>query len=62
MRQKLEVEKCWKCGQNYNVIWTYYPTKLDDDRNSYYVCPYCKNVVNVHLQGNEDVSTSKINK
>lgn len=57
---KSEKEKCQKCGNWYIVDWILYPTKLDDKRDTFYNCPYCKNIINVYLKGNEDVETRKI--
>ena len=49
MRYKLEKKKCEKCGKDFQLKWIYYPTKLDEKRKSYFVCPYCGNITNVHI-------------
>ena len=38
----------------------YYPSIVDEKRESYYSCPYCGNSFSIHLRGNEDVETKKI--
>ena len=60
MQQKYEVHMCTKCGKNFRIKWIFYPTKLDDKRESYYNCPYCGNITRVYLKGNEDVETYKL--
>ena len=60
MQHKLEKKKCTKCGKEFELKWIYYPTKLDEKRESYYDCPYCGNITRVHLNGDEDVETYKI--
>lgn len=50
---------CSKCKNMFVLIHKYYPSRLDDKRESYYVCPYCGNETRIFLQGNEDVDTRK---
>ncbi len=55
------VKKCPKCNKEFKVTKVYYPTKIDDKRESYIDCPYCGYIVeNIRLLGDEDVPTSKI--
>jgi hypothetical protein len=42
------------------VIWKTLPTKMDDKRDTYYLCPYCNEKYDVHLLGNEEVDTERI--
>ncbi len=59
--QKFDV--CRKCGKKYIVEYTQYPSKVDDKREGYYICPYCKtdeSIVRVHLLGNEDIKSIPI--
>lgn len=50
---------CSKCRKEYRIVKIKYPSKLDEDRYSFYCCPYCGNDTEVYLRGNEDIETEK---
>ena len=58
---KEEIITCSKCEKNFILIHIEYPCKLEGKHESYYCCPYCNDATMVHLLGNEDVDTKKIN-
>lgn len=60
MREKNTLEKCLSCGNSFQKIMSYWPSKVDDKRNSFYECPYCNHAYSITLDKNEDVSTQKI--
>ena len=52
---------CKKCGKEFVLVIDKYPTYLEGrswDTN--YFCPYCGDDTEIHLPGNEDVRTEKI--
>lgn len=60
--QKNFKEVCKNCGKEYKVVFIKYPTKLEGRSwDTYYTCPYCKkDETDIHLSGDEDVRTEKI--
>lgn len=60
IKERREKQTCTACNKEFMVVWKTYPSKLDDKRDSYYHCPYCNEVYEVRLLGNEDVESEKI--
>ena len=61
IEKRKQKQTCSKCKKEFMLIWKTYPSKLDEKRDSYYICPYCDEKYDVRLLGNEDVDTEKIN-
>ena len=59
IKTKTEKTKCAKCGRNFEIVWTYYPCNMEGRHESYYTCPYCGEISNMILRGNEDVDSKK---
>ncbi len=60
--RETEVQTCKVCGEKYYVEHIYYPSKLDEKRKSFYMCPHCESqesAVMVSVLGDEDVDTVK---
>ena len=60
--RKHEVQTCPVCGGKFYIEYLYFPSNMDDDRDTFYYCPHCEaqgSCVIVHLRGNEEVSTVK---
>ena len=60
IKERREKHNCIVCKKDCMVVWITYPSKLDEKRDSYYLCPYCNEKYDVHLLGNEDVDSEKI--
>ena len=55
-----EKKNCVICKKDFNVVWTTFPSKMDDKRDGSYNCPYCNEEYKVRLLGNERVESEKI--
>lgn len=56
-----EIKLCPKCKKDFIVELITYPSNVDDKRESYISCPYCKAYVEkIKLRGNEDIKEIKI--
>lgn len=52
---------CKNCGKEFILVTEKYPTYLEGRSwDTFYTCPYCDVSENIHLPGNEDVKTRKI--
>lgn len=60
IKERRERQNCILCKKSFIVVWKTLPSKMDDKRDSYYLCPYCNKQYNVRLLGNEDVDTERI--
>ena len=54
-------QHCPYCDEYFTLYIESYPSKIDDKRESYFVCPYCNQLVGkIFLQGNEEVESYKL--
>lgn len=60
IKERRERQTCISCKKDFMVIWKTLPSKMDDKRDTYYLYPYCDKKCDVHLLGNEEVDTEKI--
>lgn len=60
IRERTEKKTCPQCKRDFIVVWQYLPSKMDDKRESYYCCPYCKHATSVYLLADEEVETREI--
>ena len=60
IKERRERQTCISCKKDFMVIWKTLPSKMDDKRDTYYLCPYCDKKYEVRLLCNEEVDTEKI--
>ena len=60
IKEHREKQNCISCKKDFIVVLKTLPTKMDDKRDTYYLCPYCDEKYDVHLLGNEEVDTERI--
>ena len=60
IKERREKHNCIVCKKDFIVVWKTLPTKMDDKRDAYYLCPYCDKKYEVRLLGNEEVDSEKI--
>ena len=61
IKKQREKHTCVHCKKDFIVVWKMLPSKMEDKRDSYYLCPYCRKEYKVNnLLGNEDVDSEKI--
>ena len=59
---KVEIIKCLKCNKPFKRITIRFPAKMEGSRfwDTFYCCPYCKEAYKIHLNGDEDIRTEKL--
>ena len=46
---------CDNCNKKFKVVTIYHNSRVDENRESFYCCPFCGFSFPIFLRGNEDV-------
>ena len=59
-KESIKYKICPGCGKEFKEVTTYYPSKVDDRRNTWYKCPYCGYEFDIIAEGDEEIDAKPI--